>query len=302
MQLGIYLQFSAPRWRRPARRLAETLEQARLIRSLGFDSIWAGEHHVTPGFHFFPQLSLLTRVAAEAEGLWLGTNVTCCRCTIPSSWPSSAPFSTWQRAAVSVRHRSRLPTGGICHLRHSHAPARGTLPGSHRDHPAAVERGQRRSCWALLAVQRASIRPRPLRSPHLPIIIGAQVEAAIERAAKIGDGWLIAPIPTTEQLARQLSDLYQRPGPRQAAAEPSYLPAAGGWLRRRRRSGHAPRRTVPDRRVQGLLLLGLEGLKLDPDASPQQQFRTLARNRFAVGTPEPGGRRPGGAPARACTI
>jgi alkanesulfonate monooxygenase SsuD/methylene tetrahydromethanopterin reductase-like flavin-dependent oxidoreductase (luciferase family) len=56
--------------------VAETLEQVRLVRSLGFDSIWAGEHHVTPGFHFFPQLPLLHRLAGEAEGLWIGTNVT----------------------------------------------------------------------------------------------------------------------------------------------------------------------------------------------------------------------------------
>src|SRR5260370_1061485 len=76
MKLGFYPNSQPPAGNDPARRLAETLEQVRLIRSLGFDSIWAGEHHVTPGFHFFPQLPLLQGVAAEAEGLWLGTNVT----------------------------------------------------------------------------------------------------------------------------------------------------------------------------------------------------------------------------------
>jgi len=75
MKLGIYLNSQHPAGDDPARRFAETLEQVRLIRSLGFDSIWAGEHHVTPGFHFFPQLALLQRIAADAEGLWLGTNV-----------------------------------------------------------------------------------------------------------------------------------------------------------------------------------------------------------------------------------
>ena len=30
---------------------------------------------------------------------------------------------------------------------------------------------------------------------------------------------------------------------------------------------------------------GLEGLTLDPDAPPEQQFRGLAANRFAVGAP-----------------
>src|SRR4029453_4120073 len=75
MRLGIYLNSQPPVSDDPARRFAETLEQVRLIRSLGFDSIWAGEHHLTPGFHFFPQLPLLQRIAADAEGLWLGTNV-----------------------------------------------------------------------------------------------------------------------------------------------------------------------------------------------------------------------------------
>ena len=75
MKLGIYLNSQHPAGDDPARRFAETLEQVRLIRSLGFDSIWAGEHHVTPGFHFFPQLALLQRIAADARGLWLGTNV-----------------------------------------------------------------------------------------------------------------------------------------------------------------------------------------------------------------------------------
>ena len=76
MKLGIYLNSQHPAGDDPARRFAETLEQVRLVRSLGFDSIWAGEHHATPGFHFFPQLPLLCRLAAEAEGLWIGTNVT----------------------------------------------------------------------------------------------------------------------------------------------------------------------------------------------------------------------------------
>jgi hypothetical protein len=38
MKLGIYLNAQHPAGDDPARRFAETLEQARLIRSLGFDS------------------------------------------------------------------------------------------------------------------------------------------------------------------------------------------------------------------------------------------------------------------------
>jgi alkanesulfonate monooxygenase SsuD/methylene tetrahydromethanopterin reductase-like flavin-dependent oxidoreductase (luciferase family) len=66
IKLGIYLNTQHPEGDDPARHLAQILEQARLIRSLGFDSIWAGEHHATPGFQ---------RVAVEAEGLAIGTNL-----------------------------------------------------------------------------------------------------------------------------------------------------------------------------------------------------------------------------------
>ena len=75
MKLGIYLKAQHPAEDDPARRLAEIVEQVRLIRSLGFDSIWGGEHHATPGFHYFPLLPLLHRLAPEAEGLWVGTNL-----------------------------------------------------------------------------------------------------------------------------------------------------------------------------------------------------------------------------------
>jgi alkanesulfonate monooxygenase SsuD/methylene tetrahydromethanopterin reductase-like flavin-dependent oxidoreductase (luciferase family) len=72
MSLGVYLNVQHPAGDDPARRFAETVEQVRLIRSLGFDSIWGGEHHVTPGFHYFPFLPFLQRLAAEAEGLGVG--------------------------------------------------------------------------------------------------------------------------------------------------------------------------------------------------------------------------------------
>jgi alkanesulfonate monooxygenase SsuD/methylene tetrahydromethanopterin reductase-like flavin-dependent oxidoreductase (luciferase family) len=75
MKLGIYLNAQHPEGDDPARRFAETVEQVQLIRSLGFDSIWGGEHHATPGFHYFPLLPMLQRLAPEAEGLWLGTNL-----------------------------------------------------------------------------------------------------------------------------------------------------------------------------------------------------------------------------------
>src|SRR2546423_1647504 len=182
MKLGIYLNSQHPDGDDPARRFAETLEQVRLIRSLGFDSIWAGEHHVTNrGRH------------------WQFTD--------------------------------------------------------------------------------ASIRPRPLQSPRPPIIIGAQVEAAIKRAATIGDGWLVVPIPTLDQLAKQMSTY-------NSARAGAKLPPSP-HICRLLEVGCAPDDDTACRRVAPYLIekykayfsWGLEGLTLDPNATPEQQFRSLAVNR-----------------------
>jgi alkanesulfonate monooxygenase SsuD/methylene tetrahydromethanopterin reductase-like flavin-dependent oxidoreductase (luciferase family) len=131
----------------------------------------------------------------------------------------------------------------------------------------------------------ATIRPRPLQSPRPPIIIGAQVEAAIERAATIGDGWLVVPIPTLDQLAKQMS-IYQ------SARSAARLPPSP-HVCRLLEVGCAPDDDTALRRIAPFLMekykayfsWGLEGLTLDPNATPEQQFRGLASNRFAVGAP-----------------
>jgi probable F420-dependent oxidoreductase len=286
MQLGIYLNSQHPESDEPARRLAETLEQVRLIRALGFDSIWAGEHHVTPGFHFFPQFALLQHVAAAAEGLWLGSNVTLLPLHNPIELAELAAF-------LDVVTGGRLLLGvGL-----GYRPEEYAIYGV-----PMVERVGRfteavtiiRRLWSEDNVthagrywqfSNASIRPKPLQSPHPPIIIGAQVDKAIARAARIGDGWLIVPIPTVEQLTRQMATY-------QTARAHAELPPSP-HICRLLEVGCAADEDQLMRRVAPFLIekykayfaWGLEGLTLDPNASTQQQFRSLAVNRFAVGTP-----------------
>ena len=96
MKLGIYLNSQHPASDDPARRLAETLEQVRLIRALGFDSIWAGEHHITPGFHFFSSRSprCCNALRPRPKGFGSARTLPCCHFTIRSSWPKSARLWT----------------------------------------------------------------------------------------------------------------------------------------------------------------------------------------------------------------
>jgi alkanesulfonate monooxygenase SsuD/methylene tetrahydromethanopterin reductase-like flavin-dependent oxidoreductase (luciferase family) len=286
MHLGIYLNSQHPASDDPARRFAETLEQVRLIRALGFDSIWAGEHHVTPGFHFFPQLALLQRIAAEAEGLWIGTNVTLLPLHNPIELAEVGAFmdvitggkfllgiglgyrpEEYDMFGVQMAERASRLAEGVEIIRRLWGEDRVTHRGRH---------------WRFSNV---TIRPRPLQSPPPPIIIGAQVEAAIRRAAKIGDGWLAVPIPTLDQLAEQISLFTST----RAAAK---LPPSR-HICRLIEVGCAADENTAFRRIGPFLMekykaylsWGLEGLTLDPNAAPEAQLRSLAADRFAVGAP-----------------
>lgn len=286
MKLGIYLNAQHPAGDDPARRFAETVEQVRLIRSLGFDSIWGGEHHVTPGFHYFPLLPLLQRLAAEAEGLWVGTNLVLLPLHNPVEVAEVGAFldvitggrfllgvGLGYRAeefavfGVSMAERVSRLTEGVEIIRRLWTEDRVTHRGRH---------------WQF---EGASIGPRPLQEPRPPILVGAQVPAGIARAARIADGWLVVPVPTVEEFAAQ------------AAAFAAARAAAG--LPPSRHVGRllevacAPDEDTAIRRVAPFLLekytaylsWGIPGITLDPGAAPEAQLRRLAANRFAVGSP-----------------
>jgi alkanesulfonate monooxygenase SsuD/methylene tetrahydromethanopterin reductase-like flavin-dependent oxidoreductase (luciferase family) len=130
-----------------------------------------------------------------------------------------------------------------------------------------------------------SIRPRPLQQPRPPILVGSQVPAGIARAARIADGWMVTQIPTVEEFAAQAADFA---AVRSAAGLP--------------RSGHICRLLevvcAPDEdraiRIAAPFLLekfsayaswGLAGVSIDPAATPEEQLRRLAANRFPLGSP-----------------
>ncbi len=47
----------------------------RLARAVGFSSVWASQHYLSDPFTYFQPLPTLGRMAAEAEGMQLGTGV-----------------------------------------------------------------------------------------------------------------------------------------------------------------------------------------------------------------------------------
>lgn len=286
MQLGIYLNAQHPAADDPARRFAETVEQVRLIRSLGFDSIWGGEHHVTPGFHYFPLLPMLQRLAPEADGLGVGTNLVLLPLHNPVELAEVGAFldvitggrfmlgvglgyrpEEFAVFGVSMKERVSRLGEGVEIIRRLWTEDRVVHHGRH---------------WRLDGV---GIRPRPLQRPRPPILVGSQVPAGIARAARIADGWLVVPTPTVDEFAAQASAF--------AAARAAAGLPGGAPICRLLEVACAPDEGTAIQRAAPFLLekyaayraWGLAGVRLDPAATPEAQLRRLAADRFAVGSP-----------------
>ena len=286
MKLGIYINAQHPAGDDPGRRLAETIEQVRLIRKLGFDSIWSGEHHVTDGYHYFPLLTLLTRLSAEADGLEVGSNIVLLPLHNPIEIAEIAAFldvATGGRFNLGVGLGYRPEEFAMFSVPMKERVSRFTeaieIIKRLWTEDKVVHRGRH---WQLDGV---TIRPRPAQTPRPPIIVAAHVDAAVERAGRIGDGWAIVPTPRLPEVERH-AEIFRKS---RAAAG---LPEARHVVRLLEVSCAANEEAALRRAAPFLLAKyaayaswGLPGLEFRKEDAPEVQLRKLAKDRFAVGTP-----------------
>ena len=64
-----------------------------------------------------------------------------------------------------------------------------------------------------LDVERSFCWPKPVRSPHPPIYLGGESEAALNRLVEVGDGWLPRAHASFEEIRRVRADLADRGKP-----------------------------------------------------------------------------------------
>lgn len=287
MKLGIYLNSQHPESDDPGRRFAEMIEQVRLMRNVGFDSVWSGEHHVTDGYHYFPLMSALQRLAAEAEGMVMGTNIVLLPLHNPMEIAEIGAFldmhtggkfmlgvglgyrpEEFAMFGVPMKERASRLAEGVEIIKRLWSEDKVTHKGRH---------------WQF---ENMTIRPRPSQKPRPPIMVAAQVDAAIERAAKISDGWCIVPTPGIDEVAKG-AELFRR------TRATVGLPPSQHMVRLYEVSCAADEEAALRRAAPFLLAKyaayaswGLPGLKFDKEAKPEEQLRGLAKNRFGVGTPD----------------
>jgi alkanesulfonate monooxygenase SsuD/methylene tetrahydromethanopterin reductase-like flavin-dependent oxidoreductase (luciferase family) len=190
------------------RRAREMVEQVRLARELGFDSVWM-VHHYLIEFQAFQPLPMLARLAAETGEMELGTAV--------YVLPLQPPVEVAENfATLDALTGGRLVFGVAQGYREAEFDALGV---PRKERALRFEEGIEliTKLWTgdevtfhgrFYHVERIRLAMRPVRQPRPPIWIGATAEAGIVRAARLGDAWMIGPGVEFQKIRRHL-DLYR---------------------------------------------------------------------------------------------
>ncbi|MFG2007232.1 LLM class flavin-dependent oxidoreductase [Spirillospora sp. NPDC048911] len=187
MRLGLYLNLYGGEADRPS--LEDAVEQARLAEQAGFEWIVLGERHLhRPGYHEI--LTSLTWLAAHTERIGLAT----AGIVAPLYQPVVLAETL---AHIDVLSGGRLTAGFVLGYR----PEEFALYGvTQSERVARFE-----ECMELLTrlwtedevtfkgrftqVDEAFLSPRPVQAPRPKLWNGGRVPAALERTARMCDGW-----------------------------------------------------------------------------------------------------------------
>lgn len=183
------------------------VERARAARDAGLDSLFVGDHHATR-VPYYQNVPILARLLVEWDERPAG-----CLFLLPLWHPVLVAEQIGTLAAIARgRFIMQCAVGGGAYDPEQF-DAFGVDP---RQRPSRFEQaldiiqrllqGETVSSDGRYIVRNARIAPTP-KEP-VEVWIGASAPAAIDRAARLGDGWLAAPDLTPEQ-ARQQLEIYR---------------------------------------------------------------------------------------------
>lgn len=287
LKFGIQVCDQHPADDDPVQRMDDLLEQVRLARELGFDTIVAAQHYLSQPLQMLQPIPLLGRLAAETGDMRLAT----CILLLPLLNPVDVAE---QLATLDVITHGRLSIGVGLGYRDAEFDAFG-VPREERVHRLVThleiltrlldgESVTFKSPYcqlddvslAMLAVQR----------PHPPIWLGANSDPAVRRAARLADAWVLNPHSRLDTLERQVREVY-RPALAEAGKPlPTELPMRRElYVANDRRT--ALRESAPwlFPKFQTYIAWGQETALPEGDDF-SGEFEELLRDRFILGSPE----------------
>lgn len=282
---------SLPTIRHPERPdpFEETWALARLAEENGFDTATIGHHHFMPGNQSDP-LTFMAAVAARTTTLRVGTGI------------FLLPVHNPVRVAEQVATIDQISGGRV-----SLGVGTGWWPleyevqgSSYRERGARMEEALEilRLVWTqedtaydgrFWSFPELTVHPRVVQAPHPPLWVAGVVDAAVERAARLGDAWLCGPVQSLGKAKRCL-EVYRKACERQAR-RPDWILRRFAWIGTDRREIEEE---ILPRYMEGLLVHWRESAEDDVekqlferlDRGEQITPQEIAADRLLWGTPE----------------
>jgi alkanesulfonate monooxygenase SsuD/methylene tetrahydromethanopterin reductase-like flavin-dependent oxidoreductase (luciferase family) len=193
MKVGMFINTQFPEGAAVAARIPELVEQVRIARESGFSSLLFPHHYLTAPLQMLQIAPLMAYLLREAQGMTVGGNILLL--------PLLNPVHVAEEAAtLDVLSGGTFILGVGLGYRTGEFDAFGISLKERA--PRFVESIElMRRLWTedrvthagrFYSVKDHGISLKPVRPGGPPVWIAGLVEAAVKRAARIGDAWLIA--------------------------------------------------------------------------------------------------------------
>ena len=192
--------------------IRDCVEQAVFAEEMGFDRVWAVEHHCLKWYaHMSAPEIFLTWVAARTSTIRIGHGVVC----MPFNY--NHPLRAAERIAMlDVLSNGRVDVGAGRGATLQEMSAFGVNP---EDTYAQMEESLRiiANCWrqedfewhGLLDIAPHPILPRPVQDPHPPLYMACTKKDTVRLAAELGVGALVLGFAGASEI-REMREIYDK--------------------------------------------------------------------------------------------
>ncbi|MEI7714083.1 MAG: LLM class flavin-dependent oxidoreductase [Rhodospirillales bacterium] len=277
MKIGMFINTQFPEGDNVAARVPELVEQVRIARQSGFKSLLFPHHYLTAPLQMLQIAPMMAYLLREAEGMTIGGNILLL--------PLENPVHVAEEAAtMDVLSGGKFILGVGLGYREGEFEAMG-VSLKERAPRFSESIGLIRRLWTedrvthhgrFYSVTDHGISLKPLQAGGPPVWIAGLVEAAVKRAARIGDAWLIANATTlgaTEPLMKVYRETLASLG-----KTPTEFPIAREcYVGANHKTAMDECRAALEYKYNSYAAWGMES----PTAT--MSFEELARDRFIIG-------------------
>jgi len=287
MKVGVQLNPQVSIEKHAASLMPTLIDQVRIADQSGFHAFSMGEHYNIPGLQRLHQVPALARLCAEAKNCEVGTAVMLLGLRHPVTVAT-------ELASLDVINEGKFFAAFGLGYRDEELNAF-DLSKSQRFGRFVEGLDIIKRLWnedhvtfqgKEFQIKDVTVDPKPIQKPRPPIWIAANSDAAVERAARIGDGWIIGPHSTIDELERQV-DLFRKAWTRTGKPEKPVTPIIREtFVAKNRQLAVEKARPCLEQLYRSIYVKWKQNEAMSDPSELGWAFDRLAKNRFILGSPE----------------